>query len=74
MRKKKARKIISNDEALDTVRRLKQMIALKKLEIDKKSRNNDLIIDIRDCNTLRELEIQVNQIVENIGKGNYEGE
>lgn len=74
MRKKKARKIISNDEALDTVRRLKQMIALKKLEIDKKSRNNDLIIDIRDCNTLRELERQVNQIVENIGKGNYEGE
>ena len=69
MRKKMAQKIVSNDEALDNVRRLKQRIALKKLEIDKKSKNNDLIVDRRDYAKLCELERQLNRIVKNIEKG-----
>ena len=65
MRKKKAQKIVSNDETLDNIRRLKLRIALKKLEIDKKSKNNDLIVDRRDYTKLCELEREL----ENMEKG-----
>lgn len=58
-----------DDDPWYAVKQLRRRIALKKLEIDKKSRNNNLIIDRRDCIELCELERELDQMIKNIEKG-----
>ena len=64
--KKKTSKITTNEDPSCAINRLKQRIALKKLEIDKKSINNDRVVDKRDWDRLQELEKELDQMVKNM--------
>ena len=64
--KKKTSKITTNKDPSCAINRLKQRIALKKLEIDKKSINNDRVVDKRDWDRLQELEKELDQMVKNM--------
>ena len=64
--KKKTSKITTNEKPACAINRLKQRIALKKLEIDKKSINNDRVVDKEIGIDFKNLKKELDQMVKSM--------